>query len=379
MHLTVFLKKAIGLLAALTIAAALPAAAQQAPATAKMAEESYKNIQVLKGIPADQVIPSMRVFAGALGQRCQFCHVDGDFVSDMKMEKATARKMITMMNDINKANFNGRQQVTCYTCHDGSNNPANTPLLPTTENPEQPRPTMPSADDILSKYISAIGGEQAVRKVTSRVITGTQDIPSGVQGDRTMVPAQFERDQKAPNLVVTSVHNDKVATADGFDGTTAWAKDARGMVADIAEPYQARMKRNSDMFESLNLKQEYMRIMVRGIQKVDGKDAYVVIGNPVGDGAERLFFDTQTGLLVRKVTVLPTAGGNLPQEVDYDDYRDTGSGVKIPFTIRMIPATPGNSLATVSTIKVQKVQDNVPIDNAKLAKPPAKATAAAAQ
>ena len=173
------------------------------------------------------------------------------------------------------------------------------------------------------------------------------------------------------------MHNDKVATADGFDGTTAWAKDGRGMVADAAEPYQARAKRTSDLLESLNLKQAYMRLMVRGTQKVNGKDAYVVIGNPVGDGAERLLFDTQTGLLLRKVTVVPTAGGNLPMQVDYDDYRDTGSGVKIPFTIRMIPATPGNSLATVSTIKVEKVQDNAPIDNGKFAKPASKPPAAA--
>jgi hypothetical protein len=117
--------------------------------------------------------------------------------------------------------------------------------------------------------------------------------------------------------------------------------------------------------------------MVRGIQKVDGKDAYVVIGNPMGDGAERLLFDTQTGLLLRKTTVVPTAGGNLPMQVDYDDYRDTGSGVKIPFTIRVVPGTLGNSLAVVSTIKVQKVQDNVAIDNAKFARPASKPAAAA--
>jgi hypothetical protein len=103
----------------------------------------------------------------------------------------------------------------------------------------------------------------------------------------------------------------------------------------------------------------------------------VVIGNPASDQPERLFFDTQTGLLLRKVTVVPTAGGNFPQEVDYDDYRDTGSGVKIPFTIRLIPGTLGNSLAVVSTIKVQKVQDNVAIDSAKFAKPASKPAPAA--
>jgi len=361
---------------ALALAVASPAAPQQ-PATAKTAEQVYKNIQVLQGVPADQVIPTMRVFAGSLGVRCGFCHVDGDLSSDMKPEKATARKMLTMMMAINKDNFNGRQQVTCFTCHAGHNDPTNLIALPATEAEEAPRPTPPSTDDIISKYIQAIGGEQAIRKVTSRVIMGTQDVETGTVADRTTVPAQLESDQKAPNLLVNTLKTDKFTTANGFDGMVAWTQDAKGAVHDIPSPYQGRAKWSADLYESLDLKQEYPRMAVRGIQKIDGHDAYQLIGMPANDTPERLFFDTQSGLLLRKITVLATVAGNLPMQMDYDDYRDTGSGVKIPFTIHMVPIAIGESVATQTTIRIQKVQDNAPVDAAKFAMPASKAAAPA--
>jgi hypothetical protein len=91
-----------------------------------------------------------------------------------------------------------------------------------------------------------------------------------------------------------------------------------------------------------------------------------------------LFFDTQSGLLLRKITVLATVAGNLPMQVDYDDYRDTGSGVKIPFTIHMVPITLGESVATQTTIRIQKVQDNVPVNDSKFAMPASKPAAPAA-
>jgi photosynthetic reaction center cytochrome c subunit len=378
--------RTVSFVGALALAAPFYAAAQQPPAGApqppsyqqlapgeKTAEQAYKNIQVLQGLPASQVVPTMRVFAAALGVRCGFCHVDSDQSSDMKPEKVTARKMVAMMIEINKANFNARQQVTCFTCHNGHNDPQNMAAnLPAAEMEEGPRPTLPSADDVLSKYVTAIGGEQAIRKVTSRMITATLAVPTGVVGDRVTLPAQMERYEKAPNLVVSAIHTDKFSMANGFDGTTAWAQDTKGKVTDIANPYQTRAQRTSDFYEDLDLKQEYTRLVVRGIQKINGRDAYVAIGTPMGDQQERLYFDTQTGLLLRKVTIMPTIAGNLPAQVDYDDYRDTGSGVKIPFTVHMVPISLGESIGTETTIRVQKVQDNVAVDNGKFAKPASK-------
>src|SRR6202023_3859537 len=97
------------------------------------------------------------------------------------------------------------------------------------EEAKAPAPKFPSVDEILNKYTQAIGGEQAVRKITSRMITATQDIPTGA-GGRMPVQAQVEIYQKAPNLVLNVYHTDKFTIADGFDGTTSWALNARGMV-----------------------------------------------------------------------------------------------------------------------------------------------------
>jgi hypothetical protein len=183
---------------------------------------------------------------------------------------------------------------------------------------------------------------------------------------------QVVRDQKAPNLLLDTQKTDKFTTASGFDGTTAWAQDAKGAVTEIPGPYQGRAKWTSDLYESLNLKQEYPRLAVRGIQKVNGRDAYLVIGMPANDNPERLFFDTQTGLLLRKITVTTTVAGNLPAQVDYEDYRDTGSGVKIPYTVHMWPISRGESVATETTIRIQKVQDNAALDAAKFTRPASK-------
>ena len=364
--------------------AALCAGAQQGgpPQLAgKTAEQAYQNIQVLKGVPAEQVVPAMRVIAGSLGVGCAFCHVQGQFDKDDKATKKTARLMMTMMMDINKNSFAGRQQVTCFTCHNRSNEPASTmafaELTATAMQApagvpaaEGAAPQGPSVDQILASYVQALGGEQAIRKVTSRTITATRDVPGG--GGGAPGQAQIEEYHKAPNVTAAIVHAPNGATtATGFDGTTGWTQDAKGAVKDLTETDEARAARGSDLYEALNLSQEYGSLNARGTAKVGDHDAYVVVGVPQGDQPERLFFDTKTGLLLRKITVMPTPVGNLPTQVDYDDYRDTGSGVKAPFLIRVSNA-PDNRVTT----RVQKVQDNAPIDSGKLAKPAPKAAPA---
>jgi len=345
-----------------------------------MAEEAYKNIQVLKGVPAEQVVPAMRVMAGSLGVGCVFCHVQGQFEKDDKDTKKTARLMITMMMDINKNNFKGQQQVTCFTCHNHSNNPASTltfaeptamvtPAAPAAAPAEgAAAPQGPSVDQILASYVQALGGEQAIRKVTSRTITSVRDVPAGGGGGAPR-QAQVEEYYKAPNVMASIVHAPNGATtATGFDGTTGWAQDAKGGVKDLTGTDGTRAARASDLYEALDLKQEYGMLNARGTAKVGDHDAYVLVGAPQGDQRERLFFDTKSGLLLRKITVMPTPAGNSPTQIDYDDYRDTGSGVKVPFLIR-VSTPPDNSVTT----RVQKVQDNAAIDGSKLTKPAAKA------
>ena len=371
--------KKVGVLAALVFAAAILAHPQAGPPSmeGKTAEQFYKNIKVITGVPADQVIESMHQIRAALGVDCEFCHDDPDRASDNKMPKETARAMMRMVMDINKSNFKGEQEVTCYTCHRGSTTPATTVPLPAVEKGEPSEPQgLPSVDQILTKYVQALGGEQALHKVTTRVITGTQYIPTG-PGGLIPVPATIERSQKAPNLVMNTYRTSTYTISDGFDGTRAWAQAANGRVTEPSATDQMRAKRDADFYLPLDLKQTYTQMQVRGVEDVNGHDSYVVTARPQGDRVERLYFDVQTGLLVRKWSSLPTPVGEAPFQVDYQDYRDTGSGVKFPYRIVLNPATPRSEPTAVATIRVTKVQDNAPLDSSKFAKPESKAAAAA--
>lgn len=364
------------------VATALAAAAQQPSMEGKTAEQVYKNIKVLKGTPADQLNLAMHLVEGELGVDCTFCHVDHDpmhFPLDDNKRKDTARKMMQMVMDINKDSFDGKQMVTCYTCHQGHPDPVSTLVLPLPaavdsfiglEEEKPVTPALPSVDQILDKYTQALGGEQALRGVTSRAITATQDLATG-PGGKVPLPAQIERYQKAPNLSLTIEHISNGTLSEGFDGKTAWAQNARGIVADIGPAVdQSRAHRSADFYyDSLDLKRQYTKMEVTAVKRVNGRDAYEVVGYPANDSPEELYFDALTGLLLRKDSVLPTPLGQAPFQVDYDDYKETSGGLRFPFTVRMTPATPRSEPSTHSTIHVQKVQDNPSIDDAKFAKP----------
>jgi hypothetical protein len=121
----------------------------------------------------------MQFIAASLGVECTFCHVQGKMDSDEKGAKKTARAMMAMQAEINKASFRGQKQVTCYSCHRGSQRPVNTPPVLESDAPARPAAPSPSAsaqtvtaDQILEKYVAAVGGADAIRKITTRVQTG---------------------------------------------------------------------------------------------------------------------------------------------------------------------------------------------------------------
>ena len=148
----------------------------------KPAEQVFKNIIQLKGTPADQLTPAMQFISASLGVDCEFCHVQGKPELDDKGAKKTARQMMAMTTAINKDSFGGRLQVTCNSCHRGSARPVNVPAVLESDAPArpEPRPATPTAnagpvttaDDIVAKYIAAVGGADAMKKVTSRIEKG---------------------------------------------------------------------------------------------------------------------------------------------------------------------------------------------------------------
>lgn len=354
--------------------AAAPAAPAPAPATAAQAAPArgFKNVQVLTDVPPAQMNPSMHLIAGQLGVGCTYCHIWEEWDREDRPQKQVARRMMAMTIDLNRNLFGRRTVVTCYTCHRGKPIPVNTPELPSPvaprfdDPPPPPPPPMPAVDRIIERYIEALGGEAKLRAVTSRVITGTRDIPSGPGGiDAT--PSQVEVSQKG-SLTRNTYITAKFTVADGYDGTNAWTQTAAGAVNTVAMPDAGRVKRAATLHDALELKQIYTSLEVRGTEMVGRRKAYVVVGTPDGDMPERLYFDTETGLLLRRATFFRTPLGDSPFQMDFDDYR-TVAGVKMPFLVRMNPAGPRTELGTSSTLRVKNIKVNVPLDDALFVRP----------
>src|ERR1700688_225976 len=120
-----------------------PAAGPPAPAPlaadmkGKTADQFYKKIEALKGVPADQVHPAMEYITTALGVGCGYCHVIGHFDQEDKREKHVARSMIQMTLAMNATVFDGKREITCFTCHRGAAKPAGTLLLPGDKSPTE--------------------------------------------------------------------------------------------------------------------------------------------------------------------------------------------------------------------------------------------------
>jgi photosynthetic reaction center cytochrome c subunit len=351
-------------------AAQAPAASQQPPA--ELAEAHYKNIQVLKGIPASQLIPTMNFMAASLGVQCNFCHVPNEFEKDDKRNKQTARKMIAMTMAINKDSFEGHRQVTCNSCHNGHQEPSPNPAIPQGPQPAAERPgpggpgavpgasaatPPPTVDQIIEKYVQAIGGAAAIEKITSRAAKGNLSARG--------FELPLEVYQKAPNKQVMITHTPGGDAAQGFDGETAWVVNPDGRGEQPTAQQIARAKRNADIHRALHFKDIYARMRLARMEKVGDRDTYVVFAFPRGDSFEQLQFDAQTGLLLRAVTFEDTALGLLPTQIDYEDYREV-DGVKLPFRVKS--STPDRTI----TIQFDEVKLNVPVDDSKFAKPTGK-------
>lgn len=352
------------------------------------AGDAYMNVQILKDIPSDQLLPSMRYITTALGVECNFCHDPKAFDSDNKPEKATARKMMTMMFAINKDNFSGRREITCYTCHHGASHAANSPslvaatvggtgnepALPSALQPAQPSSgaaasgtgasasssSMPTVDEIIAKYTDALGGAAAIQKITSFEKKGTLDMPSR----KLKAPAEMFR--KAPNKEAWLVHlPDGTAYEEAYNGTSGWQMQPGKGVDDLGGDDLVRLREAASFIPGLNLKQEFSRLQVVGTEKIGDRDAYRVAAFRAGGGQVRFYFDTQSGLLVRVSERIESPLGSLPQNTDYSDYRDL-NGVKVPFTVADV------QVEGPATFRWEQIQANVPIEDSKFDKLAAK-------
>lgn len=335
----------------------------------KTAEQAYKNIKVLDGMPASKLLGAMDYMSAALGVNCSHCHTE-EWESDVKPAKEATRKMIVMTRSLNKQSFSGYDVVSCYTCHRGRPNTEG--AIPQEEidfwlaarriepaPPGTPRPgKLPPADRIVSDYVRAIGGEAAINKLTSLVSKGAMTAIAA-DGPPSNTPIEIRRRAPDKLLIVTG------RTVRGYDGKTAWAKDAvkaRPETRELDGDELADVKRDADFYRYLKMKESYARMGLLGKEKVGGRDAYVIGASGHDGRRERLYFDVERGLLIRRSSIYRTVMGAIPEVIDFDDYRDVG-GVKLPFMVRW--TRPPFS----ATSRFTEIRINVPIESNRFSRP----------
>ena len=386
----------------LTLVGGVPGAGAQGagPQGDRPVEQTRKNIQVLKGLPDSQLLPLMNLISASLGVRCDFCHVveaEGPdrwkMERDDKPEKIMARRMMQMTIDLNKGNRDlfGANGVTCYTCHAGREHPVALPQLPLTESAHEgparggqpaagpapgsssggrpagaaPRPAQPTAEQILNRYVEAVGGRAAVAKVDTLVMKGTREASQG----RTF-PIEISLKGSDKYLIVASVPQ-QGEMRQGLVGGRAWSKSARGQRE--LSPTELKTFRESVLLaRPVKIAEPLPAMQFRGQRKAGDRDAYVLGYEPAPGVRKRLYFDKQTGLLLREQTFTDTMISPIPEQVDYEDYRDIGGGVMMPFTVRYSAIDTFSSF----TRKLTEVRQNVTLDDAVFNPPPSAAPAA---
>jgi hypothetical protein len=373
-------KHIVAPLAATLMVAGVAIAAQQAPPADRpqMAEEVFKNIQVLRGIPVDEFLDTMGIMCAALGADCADCHT-GAGTDSVKWEfdtprKQTARRMTRMVAAINKDNFQGRQMVTCYTCHRGRDLPLVTPSIDKVygEPPldaddiiTRPFPGQPSPDEILDKYLAAIGGVQRLTAVKSFSATGVSEGFRGFGGG-----GQVQIYAKAPDQRATIV---RFAPSVGrepairiFDGQNGWVTAPLAVVRQYtlggSELDGARL--DAQLSFPAQIKQALTRFRVGSPETIDDHEVQVVQGTGMRGLTATLYFDKASGLLVRMVRFNNSPIGRAPTQVDFSDYREVpGSGIKMPYRWTF------GWMDGRDTFELKDVRLNVPIDPAVFARP----------
>ena len=220
-----------------------------------------------------------------------------------------------------------------------------------------PAQAMPTVDQILDKYVQALGGKAAMEKLTSTASKGTFELPTfGASGSAELW-------EKAPNKTALKLDIPGFGIVQqGFNGTVAWSQDPQSGLREKTGAELASEKLDAEFYKPLKLKQLYPKISVKGKDKVGEKDAYVLEATPAEGSTETWYFDVTSGLLMRQDIERETPQGKMAIQVFQEDYKDV-DGVKIPHTVRQV--TPAFTII----IKLDEVKHNVAIDDAKFTKP----------
>jgi hypothetical protein len=316
----------------------------------KPVEQVRQNIQVLKGLPDSRLFLLMNFVGDSLGVNCDHCHVKGEknpqtgedtwlWERDDKKEKAVARDMMRMVLELNRTTFNREAVVTCYTCHRGSTSPERMVPLPPRDYygdalKPQPKRVLPAAQEVIAKYLSVVGANH--QDILSQVIVMRGTVER-VERAKTSGPTEIVF--KQPNKVrITETLPLGVITR-GWNGATAWIQSSKG-VSQVTGEFTKAFKAtptttiaSDGLFSPIKIPDSSSRASLVGVTRINDRESYQINIDDSSTQSIQLFFDVESGLLLRRVNVIPTMLGALNVQWDFSDYRDV-SGLRLPFVIR---------------------------------------------
>jgi hypothetical protein len=358
-----------------------------------MAEQVFKNVQALKGIPVDDFLQTMGLMAAALQFDCSDCHVGAgtdkvDWAADTP-RKRMARNMVNMVTEINRNNFGGRQMVTCWTCHRNRDKPLTTPVMaiiygmPPYEPDDVigPSPLSSSAESILDRYVQAAGGTQRLAGLTSFVGKGTSVGFGGFGGGGAVEIVAKAPDKRATIILFKEEtgRGDQIRT---YDGRTGWVRtplnvlgefqlmggDLDGARFDAQLSFPAQIKdiltnlKSGSPTSITDLPAPSSQASLLDATSEQTHVVDVVQGTGPRGLLVTLYFDKGTGLLLRELRYSNSPIGRVPTQIDFADYRDV-NGVKLPFRITYA------WLDGRDSILLREITTNVPVDEAKFGRP----------
>ena len=350
----------------------LAAAAGQADPdqNTQMSDTVFKNVQVLKGIPVDEFMDTMGMFASSLGYDCSSCHSpeirtnrDAFAVETPLIQRA--RGMITMMNAINRAYFRGETRVSCFTCHRANYSPEIIPSLALQygEIKEDPNAILifpdrqVSAEQVFDKYFQALGGRERLIGLTTFAATGTY---SGFNTGGGEVPLEIFA--SAPDKRTQIIHLPAGDGVKAYDGRNGWvAEEWRpAPLVTLTGGNLAGARLEAILSFPAGIPEAFSQWRV-GSTVIDDHPVQILQGANATETPVNLYFD-ESGLLLRLVRWNKTAVGTVPIQIDYSDYLEV-AGVKLPFRI-VVTWTDGQN-----TLALKDIRPNAPIDRAKFTRP----------
>lgn len=373
-----------GLLTLCLVGATVARAQTGAPAPAGqkplLSEQAFTNVQLLRGIPVKEFMETMGFFAAALSLNCSDCHSQAsasnwaNYADDTPL-KQTSRRMMLMVNALNAANFGGARAVTCYTCHRGSQRPKVIPSLaqqyaaPPDEDPDETVPIAAvrvtiTAEQILDRYLQAIGGAAAAARLTSYTAKGTYE---GFDSDFEQVPVDIYA--RTPDMRATVIHMRGGDSSATFDGREAWAAGPQDLTpVTVMQLVDASLDgaRLDAQFAFPGQIKQILTDWRTGFPplSIDDRPVDVIDGRTTRGSRVKLYFDKATGFLVRSVRYSATAVGTVPITVVYSNYSEVPAlGVKVPYTWQ-VTWTNGRG-----TYNITSLQPNVAIDAARFGRP----------